>query len=91
MSGFLGAKIAQFLPKNLTNRATIRSIFIQKLSNFIYREIPPDLIRASLRKNRINKPLTTPHTTHRIVTKNQKNPCHKQTQTIVFAISSTGT
>ena len=47
MSGFLGAKIAQFLPKNLTNRATISSIFIQKLDNFIYREITPDLIRAS--------------------------------------------
>ena len=49
MSGFLDAKIAQFLPKNLTNRATIRSIFIQKLNNFIYREIPPDLIRGSYR------------------------------------------
>ena len=49
MSGFLAAKIAQFLPKNLTNRATIRSIFIQKLNDFIYREIPPDLIRASLK------------------------------------------
>ena len=48
MSGFLDAKIAQFLPKNLTNRATISSIFIQKLNDFIYREIPPDLIRASL-------------------------------------------
>ena len=50
MSGFLDAKIAQFLPKNLTNRATISSIFIQKLNDFIYREIPPDLIRTSLIK-----------------------------------------
>ena len=49
MSGFLDAKIAQFLPKNLTNRATISSIFIQKLNDFIYREIPPDLIRTSLK------------------------------------------
>ena len=48
MSGFLAAKIAQFLPKNLTNRATISSIFIQKLNDFIYREIPPDLIKGSL-------------------------------------------
>ena len=49
MSGFLDAKITQFLPKNLTNRATISEIFIQKLNDFIYREIPPDLIRGSLR------------------------------------------
>ena len=48
MSGFLDAKIAHFLPKNLTNRVTISSIFIQKLNDFIYREIPPDLIRGSL-------------------------------------------
>ena len=48
MSGFLDAKIAQFLPKNLTNRMTISLIFKQKLNNFIYREIPPDLIRVSL-------------------------------------------
>ena len=53
MSGFLDAKIAQFLPKNLTNRATISSIFIQKLNDFIYREIPPDLIRTSIRKSAI--------------------------------------
>ena len=49
MSGFLDAKIAQFLPKNLTNRMTISSIFKQKLNSFIYREIPPDLIRVSLK------------------------------------------
>ena len=36
MSGFLDAKIAQFLPKNLTNRVTISLIFIQKLNDFIY-------------------------------------------------------
>ena len=52
MSGFLDAKIAHFLPKNLTNRATISSIFIQKLNDFIYREIPPDLIRASLNEDK---------------------------------------
>ncbi len=48
MSGFLEAEIAHFLLKNLPNRATISSIFKQKLNNFICREIPPDLIRASL-------------------------------------------
>ena len=48
MSSFLDAKIAHFLSKNLTNRATISLIFKQKLNNFIYREILPDLIRASL-------------------------------------------
>ncbi len=51
MSGFLEAEIAHFLLKNLPNRATISSIFKQKLNNFICREIPPDLIRGSLSEN----------------------------------------
>ncbi len=61
MSGFLGAEIAHFLLKNLPNRVTISSIFKETLNSFICREIPPDLIRASLVYGGFKKVKEQPH------------------------------
>ncbi len=53
MSGFLEARTAHFLLKNLPNRVTISSIFKQKLNNSINREIPLRLNQSLLKETLI--------------------------------------